>query len=311
MPSKNNFPDINKLAGKKVLITGGTGFIGKNLVNTLKDYCDVLVLSRNTKCQGVKTVNADITDKNALFNALNKIEIDLVFHIAGNTITPNHTNDLDHFSINSLGTRNLLELCLEKETERIIYSSSVEVYGNPLHSPIKETHPIIPISYYGMSKWIGEQYCQEFFKQYGLNSTILRYSYVYGPRLPDFRVISRFIKNALEEKPLLLHNCGKSSTDYVFVGDVVLSNILAASNKNAVNQVFNIGSGVETSVEELAHIIINLAGKGCVQHIPNEQNVTKKFIYDISHAKNILKLCPEYSLSRGLKEQMESMNSLK
>ena len=305
------YPDTEKLAGKTILITGGTGFIGSPLVQALSPHCDVVVLSRDKKIKGIRTIHADISNLSDLVNSAEKTDIDLVFHVAGNTVTPSHTRDIDHFSINALGTKNLLELCLKKDVEQMIYSSSMEVYGNPLSLPVSETDPKIPGSYYGMSKWTGEHYCQEFRKQYGLNTTILRYSYVYGPNLPDFRVISRFIRNALEERPLVLHNSGRSTTDYVFVKDVVSSNILAASHKNAINQDFNIGSGTETSVEDLAYEITEITGRGTVQHLPRDQERAPRFVFDISKAKKALDFVPGYSLHEGLKEQIQYMINAK
>jgi len=303
------YPYAEKLAGKTVLITGGTGFIGSPLVQALRPHCDVMVLSRNKKVKGVRTVHADITNISDLLNSIKKTEIDLVFHMAGNTVTPHHTNDLEHFSINSLGTKNLLSLSLKKDIEQIIYSSSMDVYGDPLSLPVTEDHPTIPLSFYGMSKMLGEHYCSEFFKQYGQKFTTLRYSYVYGPGLPDYRVISRFITNVLEEKPLVLNNAGKSTTDYIFVKDVVASNILAAINKKSNNQAFNIGTGVETSVKELAHHIIKLMGQGTLQYKPDDLNNTKGFFLDISKAKSRLGFIPVYSLRDGLNEQVKYMTS--
>jgi len=296
---------LEKIKGKTVFVTGGSGFIGKHLVRLLNEYCDVIVLSRKTKIKGQKTAMADITDNKALLNSVKKFDFDLVFHVAGNTVTPHRTNDLDHFSINAIGTKNILELCQKKEVNQIIYSSSMEVYGNPLYFPVDETHPKIPVSYYGLSKLMGEHYCHEYFKQYGICSTILRYSYVYGPGLPDYRAIPLFIMKAFANEPLHLHNKGTTSTDYVFVKDVSMANILAASNEKAKNQVLNIGSGNETSIEELANSIIKIIGSGTILKISGGMGIPKKFVLDITKAKKILKFYPMTSLPEGLKKQID------
>lgn len=301
------YPNAEKFAGKTVLVTGGTGFIGSPLVRALSQHCDVVVLSRNKKIKGIHTIHADITRLGDLEKKLKKTDLDLVFHVAGNTVNPHHTTDLDLFSTNSLGTKNLLELSVKKDVEQVVYSSSMEVYGDLTSLPVTEDHPQIPLSFYGMSKWSGEHYCSEFFRHHGLKFTTLRYSYVYGPQLPDFRVISRFIKNVLDNKPLILNNAGKSTTDYIFVKDVVAANILAAFNKKTFSQAFNIGSGVETSVEDLAHHIVKIMGWGTLQHMPEDPDATKRFFFDISKAKRRLGFSPAYSLREGLKEQVKYM----
>ena len=301
------YPDMEKFSGKTVLVTGGTGFIGTLLVSALINNCDVLVLSRNKKVKGVRTIQADITRLADLEKSLKRTDIDLVFHVAGNTITPHHTSDLDHFSVNSLGTKNILELSVRKDVEHVVYSSSIEVYGDPVSLPVTEEHPTIPHSFYGISKWSGEHYCAEFFRQHGLKFTSLRYSYVYGPQLPEFRVISRFIHNMLDNMPLVLNNGGKSTTDYIYVKDVVTANILAAGNKKSFSQVFNIGSGVETSVEDLANALVKIMGKGTLQHMPEDPDLIRRFSLDISKAKRRLGFSPFYSLREGLKEQVKYM----
>ena len=297
--------DLRKIAGKTVLVTGGTGFIGSHIVNVLRTNCDVIVLSRKTKTKGVQTVIADITRESEMEKALSGIDIDLIFHAAGNTNTPFHTSEIDHFSINSRGTRNILSLAVKKDVSQVIYSSSMEVYESSQALPITEDHPAIPVSNYGISKWSGEHYCSEFSRHYGLNTTILRYSYVYGPRLPSFRVVSRFISNILEGKSIVLNNAGKSTTDYVFVMDVVISNILAATKDSKKCSIFNIGSGIETSVERLAQEIVEILGLGSLQYNPPEQKKPDRFVLDISKAKNELGYSPAFSLREGLKEQIQ------
>jgi len=300
-------PEI--IRGNTILITGGTGFIGQHLVKTLSKCCDMIVLSRKGKLSGVTTVNIDLTNGDAVRNGLKPYPVDLVFHVAGNTITPNHRNDLDHFSVNAIGTKNLLDVCRQKDVRQIVYSSSMEVYGQAQYVPVSETHPKVPETYYGMSKLMGELYCKEYARSYGINSTILRYSYVYGPGLPEFRVISRFIRNVIEGYPLHLFDGGKKTTDFVFVKDIVTANILSVTNKNVINEEYNIGSGTSTSIEDIAKCIIKIMGTGNILYDPDEKTTPNKFIFDISKARNQMNFIPAFSLGEGLKEQINYMSA--
>ncbi|MFA4825888.1 MAG: NAD-dependent epimerase/dehydratase family protein [Methanoregula sp.] len=299
--------DLKKIREKTILITGGTGFIGNHLVHELLHSCNVLVISRQKKIPHITTVNADITDISVLQNSLKKIDIDLVFHMAGSTNSPHHTKDPNFFSINAIGTKNVLELCRQKNIEQMVYSSTMEVFGDPLYTPVDEKHPKLPNTNYGVSKWMGEEYCRQYLSAYGICSTILRYSYVYGPGLPPYRVISRFIKNALDNKPLLLNNEGKDINDYIYVGDIVSANILAVTHAKAKNNNFNIGSGTPTSVVDLANTVIKLIGKGKTETISGMIQPAKNFVFNISKAQNLMKYNPVYSLSAGIKEQINDI----
>jgi UDP-glucose 4-epimerase len=299
--------DIKKIREKDVLITGGTGFIGSHLVRELADQCNVITISRTKKNSRITTVKADITNMRSLEYSLKKTDIDLVFHAAGCTNTPNHTSGSSFFSINAIGTKNILEICRQKNVRQMVYSSTMEVFGNPLYFPVDEKHPKLPCTDYGLSKWMGEEYCRQYHSAYGISSAILRYSYVYGPGLPPYRVISRFIRNALENQPLILNDGGKDITDYIFVRDVVLANILAVTHVKSHCNDFNIGSGTPTSIEELAGTIIRVIGKGTKKKVSGGIQPVNKFVFNIAKAQKMMNYQPEYSLSAGLKEQINEM----
>ena len=306
--TKNNLKEI---LGKSVLVTGGTGFIGSHLVEALKDACEVIVLSRGRKMEGIKTINADLRDENNLCKEIGNLGIDIVFHLAGNVKLPGKDTAEEHLEINAAGTKNLLEACRKKDIEKIIYSSSMSVFGNPLYLPVDEKHPKIPKSFYGISKLLGEIYCNEYHDFYDLNTIILRYSDVFGPRQPMVWVTSIFINNALNNKPLQIYGSGKSSGDFVYIKDIVNANIIAASPKKAVGEDFNIGSGEETTIEELAYTIKNLTGKGDISYVSEKQDKRRMFVFDISKAKKTIGYAPQYTLEAGLLEQIEYMYKIK
>lgn len=304
--------NLQKIEGENVLITGGTGFIGKHLVNRLKEVCEVYLLSRNKSTFHKNVIIADINNQDTLKNEIKKLNIQTVFHLAGYVSKSPSVNQVSEFyQVNSDGTKNMLDICRKLDISRFIYSSSMTVFGKPLFLPIDEGHPKFPFTHYGTSKLLGEVYCNEFQNYYKINTTILRYSSVYGPGQQQNEVIPIFLNNVLNDRLLSLHNNGLDSGDFIFVNDVVSANILAATNKNATNQDFNIGSGTETTIEDLAKIILNLARKGKMQYFPKERDIHNKFVFNISKAKKILDFSPRYSLKQGLEEQIKYMMTKK
>jgi len=310
MPEDLVEKSLQKIKGENVLITGATGFIGKHLVDCLKKVCRVYIVSRNKSTVHQDVIIADIKDQKTIEKEIKKIDINTIFHLAGHISKSASINQIDDFySINADGTKNMLEICRKHDIDRFIYSSSMSVFGKPLYLPIDENHPQFPPLHYGKSKLLGELYCKEFHKYYKINTTILRYSSVYGPGQQHNEIIPIFITNALSDKPLLLYNNGNDSGDFIFVKDVVSANILAATNRKAINQDFNIGSGTETTVEDLAKLILKWVGNGKMQYVSNEQESSHKFVFNITKAKNTLGYLPRHSLNQGLEEQIKNLNT--
>jgi UDP-glucose 4-epimerase len=296
---------IKKFNGKNVLITGGTGFIGSHLVKALKDFCGATVLAYPDKMEGVKSIIVDLRDEKDVLKKTKGLDCDVVFHMAGHMELPGKVDAEKHLAINAGGTKNILEACRKKDIERFIYSSSMTVFGDALYLPVDEKHPKIPDSFYGMSKLLGEIYCYEYRRFYGINTVILRYSYVFGPKQYEGRVVPIFINNALKKKPLQVKGSGTSSQDFVYIKDVVNANILAACRKGAVGGEFNIGSGKDTTINELAHTVKKIIPSARIIHSSAKNEVIKRFVFDISKARNVLGYKPNYSLYNGLVEQIE------
>jgi UDP-glucose 4-epimerase len=296
---------LNEMKGKSALVTGGTGFIGSHLVEALKNFCRVTVLSHARKIEGVTTINIDLRNEADVLKNIADLDFDIVFHLSGNVRVPSRDTAEDHLKINARGTRNLLEACKKKRVKKFILSSSMCVFGNPLYLPVDEKHPKIPTSFYGISKLLGESYCNEYQRFYGINTVILRYSHVYGPRQYIGRVCSIFINNALNKEPLQIYGSGKSSYDFVYVKDVVDANILAACEESAIGEDFNIGSGQETSIEDLAQAIREIIPEASVNHVPDRNEGLKRFVFDISKSHNVLGYKPSYTLKEGLLRQIQ------
>jgi len=278
----------DKFDGKHVLVTGAMGFIGRYLCDALKDRCVLNALK-----------NVDICKK----EDLEKIQgdYDIVFHVAGKVQKPN-VKPRDFFDVNCIGTLNVLEFCRKNNIKELILSSTVEVYSKPLYLPINEDHPKLPITYYGMSKLLSEYFCREYSKQYGINIVILRYSHVQGIGQFEGRVVPSFISKARKNENLIITT--NDAYDFVDVRDVVKANLLSAFNVQARNQDFNITSGKETSINELALLIRDIIN--CKINIKDTitEKIQTRYIFDISKAKRLLGYNPIYDIKKSVELQI-------
>jgi len=309
-----------KTISGRVLITGGAGFIGSHLVDAvaLSEDVEITVLDnlsrgrldnlrRHLGRQGFRLVRGDVRDRRVVEDLVR--ESDYVFHLAAlvsvqeSTRNPKLTND-----VNVGGTLNVLEAAMNGDVRRIVYASSCAVYGDPQRLPLPEDCPARPISPYGASKLAAEAYCISFHEAYGLKTVALRFFNVYGPRQtggPYSGVISIFMRRALSGEPLIIYGDGRQTRDFVYVGDVVEACLLAAVRDSAVGQVINVGTGVETSVLDLAGIIRGLVGDVPVRHGPPLRGDIRRSVADITKARRMLGYNPRTNLSRGILETLE------
>ncbi len=166
--------------------------------------------------------------------------------------------DLD---INAKGTFNLLELAVKYKVKKFVHASTGSVYGEAQYFPQDENHPLIPTSYYGVSKLAGEKYVKAFDHLYNLDTTVIRYFHVYGPRQESSDVggvVSIFTRRLLEGKPLIIYGDGTQQRSFTYVKDVVKANLLAAISGKSRGEVFNCASGIKVTVKELAEITAEL-----------------------------------------------------
>ncbi len=262
------------MGSTRVLVTGGAGFIGSHLVDRLiKEGFGVTVLDNlstgkmenlrgHLESGSVRLVKADILDREAVKQALKDAEA--VFHLAAITSVPYSIKHPDVTrKVNVEGTRILLDACLGGNAERFIYVSSCAVYGEPEYLPIDERHPARPVSPYAESKLEAERLCREFQKAYGLKTTIVRPFNVYGPRMKGGRyggVIARFIERLRLNKPPIIYGDGTQTRDFVHVWDIINALMLTLNNQKAIGEIFNVASGVATSIGQLAKLVMELSG---------------------------------------------------
>lgn len=305
---------------KKVLVTGGAGFIGSHTVDRLvkEDFSVRVIDDLSTgKLNNIKEyvrsgqvdfVKGDIRDASLVRKVLK--DVDLVVHFAALTSVPFSVKNPDlTFDINLLGTLNLLRSSIEENVDRFVFISSCAVCGDPEFLPVTEEALPNPISPYAESKLIGERYCLGFSERQLLRSVVLRFFNVFGPRqgLNDYSgVITRFIEFSKKGLPLVIYGDGLQTRDFVNVNDIVEAVLASIKSSKAEGEVFNVGSGKPTSINELARTVLELAGLDLVIRYEKSRAGDIKDSYaDISKAKKLLDFEPKVSLKAGLQALLE------
>lgn len=299
----------------KALVTGGAGFIGSNIVDTLIKNGFEVVIVDNLSTGKKENLNPKAVFYNVDLNSpelravFEKEQPDLVCHHAAQiNVRSSIENPGFDSKTNILGSIALLELCNEFNVKKVVYSSSGgAIYGDPEYLPCDESHPISPISPYAVSKYAVELFLNYYHKVHGLNYCVLRYSNVYGPRQDpkgEAGVISIFMDRLLENKECKINGDGNQTRDFVFVKDVARANLLALKNDCEACTI-NIGFGKETSINELFEKIKDVVGSSAnATHTDAIKGEVEKTYLKIDYAKEMLGWEPEYPLSKGLKETM-------
>ena len=253
-----------------ILITGGAGFIGSHILQRFsKENCQITVLdnlhsgNKANIPEGVNFIEMDICDEK-IIDVFEKNKFEAVVHLAAQTMVNASIDDPIYDSDNNIrGTINILEACRKTGVRRIIFSSTAAVYGDVNEVPVLEDFATDPLSFYGLSKLTVEKYLKLYQKLYGLEYVILRYANVYGERQGDGGeggVISIFMKLLAQNKALTIHGDGKQSRDFVYAGDIANANWLALNTEN-INEIYNISTQTETSINELVETLETISGK--------------------------------------------------
>ncbi|MFT7381841.1 MAG: UDP-glucose 4-epimerase, partial [Roseivirga sp.] len=254
------------------LVTGGLGFIGSHLVRSLLGAAHRVVVVDDLSNHAPESLEEFSTSENFqlikhdISSPLPAIEmpIDKVFHLAALVSVPDSfQNPLRTHQVNETGLINVLGFCRKQNVKRLVYASSCAVYGSSDNIPLKESETAKPESPYGLTKLNNEYYARFHHQAYGTSSVGLRFFNVYGPgQKPDSAyagVISIFMDRAMNNKPVTIYGDGSQVRDFVFVGDIVDA-LISASESDVELDVFNIGRGIETSVNDLFHTISKITG---------------------------------------------------
>lgn len=271
MPTTLHSPHV--LRGKKVVVTGGAGFIGSHLCE------DLVGLGARVVCvddfsaghgenvdflashENFEVVKADVCDRIAMGPVV--AGADVIFHNAASKKNVCLIDPQKDLRVNGGGTLNLLELAREHGVRKFVHASTGSVYGEPTIFPTDEDHPLRPVSYYGVSKLAGERYVDVFHRLYGMDTTILRYFHVYGPRQESNEfggVVTIFLRSILEGRPLTIFGHGRQERSFTWVKDLVRANLAAATTPASAGKVYNVASGIQVTILELAERIRVMMG---------------------------------------------------
>ena len=318
-----NFPP--QARGQNILVTGGAGFIGSNLVSYLLNHpgvnkvrvLDNLATGSLKNLEAFEStikfefINGDIRDYQSCMKACKGI--DLISHQAALGSVPRSINDpLTSNEVNVTGTLNIFQAAKESNIKRVVYAASSSTYGDHPGLPKEEDKIGNPLSPYAVTKYVNELYARIYSEVYGLELIGLRYFNVFGPHQnpagPYAAVIPLFIKSVLDNEPPVINGDGETSRDFTYVANAVHANVQAlfTENKEAVNQVYNIAFGERTTLNELFEFIKEVAGSDLApKYGPERSGDVKHSLADISKAKKLLNYNPQVSVKDGLKEAFE------
>lgn len=298
-----------------ILVTGGAGFIGSNVVDALieKGHKVIVVddLSTGKKENlnpNTQFFNIDLRDKDALKEVFQNVRPEAIYHLAAQIdVRKSAADPAFDASVNIIGSINLFELAVKYNVRRIIFSSTGgALYGEPENLPASEDTLIAPLAPYGVSKYCVEQYLNYFEGMYGIERVILRYANVYGLRqdpLGEAGVIAIFTGRILNEESPIIYGDGNQTRDYAYVEDIVKANLLAIDGKQGI---YNIGTGIETSVNELVKMFSTILNKDIKPvYEPPRKGEVQRIALDGTKAKEELRFTPQFSLEEGLKKTIE------
>jgi UDP-glucose 4-epimerase len=304
----------------RTLVTGGAGFIGSHLVDALRAeghqvwVIDNLVTGSVANLPAdVHLIEVDVRDQGAVTATFERARPSVVFHLAAQTLVATSASDpLRDAQINVLGTLNVVRAAVAVGAAKFIFASSGgTVYGNALHQPVPETHPLDPISPYGVSKVAGEHYVRVLCGHAGMSTTILRYGNVYGPRdIPEsHHVITVFLDALLNGEPPVIEWDGEQAKDYVYVDDVAAAHLCAIAAGDG--EAFNIASGKEITVNEILRLVCAELGVS-VTPLRRERRAAdvRRFLLDCTKAEQMLGWTPVTGFADGLRQTVRYYRNL-
>lgn len=302
----------------RVLITGGAGFVGSHIADACLDRgYDTYVLDnlstgrKRNLSPKAELIQADIATAD-LETILSKIKPEIIFHQAAQVSVPlSIKQPLQDQQVNIQGTIKLLEAARMANVRKVIYASSAAVYGNPVYLPVDEKHPIQPISFYGISKYVPELYLKTYMDLYHLPFTALRYANIYGPRQVahgEGGVVAIFTDRILRGEAITIQGDGEQTRDFIYISDIVEANLAAIERGDG--GIYNIGTGVQTSINQLAQALETAAGHPIEKKNanPREGDIRDSY-FNPDLAMRELNWHPKVSLVEGLRKTIASYRS--
>lgn len=304
----------------RILVTGGGGFVGKYLVKSLLDKGNSVTIYDNfrsstednilsLKRDGATIVKGNITDFESVLKAVKDVEF--LIHLAAKISVPDSIKSPElTFAVNVTGSINVLRACVKQNVRNIIAASSAAVYGQPKDLPLTETSPTSSISPYGESKVTMEKHLRDFSNTYGLDTIALRFFNIYGKGQSDTYagVITKFMNNISDNKPLVIFGDGSNTRDFISIDDVVNSIHNAMENiKGKKGNYYNIAMGKSVSIKELAELMLSISGKKLdIKYEPPKKGDIMFSQASIDLAQKELGFNPKIKLWDGIKKLLDS-----
>lgn len=308
---------------KRVLVTGADGFMGSHLTEELLRLgAQVSIYVRGTSDSGTSQYNlkniaheqrrvkqiiaGDIGNSDAI-DLIKKNNPQVIMHLAADAYV---NRSFDHprevMQTNFVGTLNVLTAAMSlKEVEQVVCTSSSEIYGTAQKEKIDEEHPLNPSSPYAASKVAADRYAYAYYNTYNLPIAIIRPFNTFGPRLL-YDVIPKFIRLAIKNEPLTIYGTGKQSRDFTYVSDMIRAFLLMGSEKKAIGQAVNFGTGKDVSIKEIAKKIVELSKSSSeIVHVEKRTSEVDRLCCDYSKAKKLFGWEPKVSIDEGLKKNID------
>ena len=305
----------------KILVTGGAGFIGSNVVDgfiweghqvtVVDNLSNGLEANVNKKAQFIKVdIRSVVMD-----TVFEKMQPDVLCHHAAQIdLRKSVTDPIYDADVNIMGSLNLLNACVKYQVKKVTFASTGgAIYGEQNYFPTDEKHPAHPVSPYGVAKFAVEKYLYFYQKTYGMDFVVLRYSNVYGPRqnpLGEAGVVSIFTEKLLTDRESVINGPGTQTRDFVFVGDVVEANLLALGYPHS--DVFNIGTGTETDVNCIFRTLKEKTGSKQIEvHGPVIPGELERSVLDYRKAEKLLGWKPKHNLDQGITKTVDYFQKMK
>lgn len=302
-----------QLGRERVVVTGGAGFVGSNIVRQILNIGATVIVvddfftgsDRNLpRAPHLEVIRGSVTDAGLVRDVIAGATV--VIHLAARNIIASTRNPVEDYEVNIGGTLNVLLAARAANVRRVVYASTASVYGNPRHLPITEDDPANMLSPYSVSKYAGENYCKAFYETYELSTTVVRYSNVYGPGQhasnPYCGVVGKFFESAIAGRAPQIHGDGEQTRDYTFIDDVVDATLRAAISPKAEGQVYNVATGRETTVNQIARMIIDVVNADLVPTHVDRRDIDniRRRVLNIEKIRRELRWVPSTAIEHGL-----------
>ncbi len=299
-----------------VLVTGGAGFIGSELVRQLAGRGDRVLVVDNLAngrreniadviSDHVQLMTVDVRDLPSIIPYLGQVKV--AYHLACLGVRHSVHSPLDNHEVNATATLHLLAACRAAGVPRFVYVSSSEVYGTAKWAPMTEDHPTFPSTVYGASKLAGECYTRAYFRTYNYPTVVVRPFNTYGPRShhegDSGEVIPKFLLRCLAGKPMVIFGDGTQTRDFTYVSDSAAGILLAGEHEGTIGDTINLGFGGEVTINDLARQVANVTGRSdaAIEHDRPRPGDVLRLYADMSHARETLGYAPTVTLEEGLR----------